>query len=237
MARMSRLAAAGLPHHLLQRGHNRQMVVLDVADCTQLLAFAAEAARASQVQVHAYALLPTELHWILTPQTDASASQFMQAVGRRYGRYFNTRHARSGSLWDGRFRSAVFQAEGFMVDHLLLLDTLPVRHGLAAKPQEFAWSSAAHHLGEGGASWLVPPPQYWALGNTPFERESSYGQRLEDGLSARRLKQLDDAVASGWALGDAAFVAQLQQQLGRRVQAGQRGRPKRGLTAIESDRQ
>lgn len=231
MARMSRLAAAGLPHHLLQRGHNRQAVLVDVADHIQLLAFAAEAARATQVQVHAYVLMPNELHWILTPQTDASASQFMQAVGRRYGRYFNTRHGRSGSLWDGRFRSAVFQAEAFMLDHLLLLDGMPVRHGLVASPQAFAWSSAAHHLGEGAEGWLVPPPQYWALGNTPFERESDYGQRLEEGLSARRLKQLNDAVASGWALGDAAFVAQLQQQLGRRVQAGQRGRPKTGAIA------
>ena len=231
MARLSRLAIADLPHHVVQRGHNQQAVMVDAADHAQLLAFAQEAAQSTEVQVHAFTLLPNAVHWVLTPQNDDGVSRFMQALGRRYGRYFNARHARSGSLWDGRFRSAVFQPEGFMRDHLLLLDSLPVREGLVAQARDFAWSSVANHLGEGDIPWLVQPPAYWALGNTPFERESHYAQALDEGLSAKRTQQLMDAVSSGWALGDAAFVAQLSSQLGRRVQAGQRGRPKRVVPA------
>lgn len=236
MARMSRLAAGGLPHHVLQRGHNRQTVAVDSADHLQLLAVAEEAARTASVQIHAFVLLPGALHWVLTPQGEGGVSQFMQALGRRYGRYFNARHGRSGSLWDGRFRSAVFQPEGFMLDHLLLLDSLPVREGLVSRARDFAWSSVSHHLGEGDIPWLVQPPAYWALGNTPFERESHYGQALDEGLSSRRVQQLMDAVNSGWALGDEGFVAQLSSQLGRRVQAGQRGRPKRVAPAQADER-
>ena len=236
MARMSRLAAGGLPHHLLQRGHNRQAVAVDAADHLQLLAMAEEAGRTALVQIHGFVLLPSAVHWVLTPQADGGVSQFMQVLGRRYGRYFNARHARSGSLWDGRFRSAVFQPEGFMRDHLLLLDSLPVREGLVGQARDYAWSSVLHHLGERDIPWLVQPPASWALGNTPFERESHYAQALEEGLSARRVQQLMDAVSSGWALGDAAFVAQLGSQLGRRVQAGQRGRPKRVAPAQAADK-
>jgi putative transposase len=234
MARLSRLTAAGLPHHVLQRGHNRQAVAVDANDHLQLLAMAEEAARATGVQIHAFVLLPGALHWVLTPQGDDGVSPFMQALGRRYGRYFNARHGRSGSLWDGRFRSAVFQPEGFMLDHLILLDSLPVREGLVAHARDFAWSSAQPHVGEGGMPWLVPPPAYWALGNTPFERESRYAQAVDEGLPAQRAQQLMSAVNSGWALGDASFVAQLSAQLGRRVQAGQRGRPKRAVAAHEA---
>ena len=227
MARLNRLAAAGLAHHVLQRGHNRQAVAVDEADHAQLLALVGEAARTALVQIHGYAVVPGAVHWLLTPQDDAGVSQFVQALGRRYGRYFNARHARSGSLWDGRFRSAVFQAERHMLDHLVWVDALPVRQGLAAHAQDFAWSSAAHHLGEKAEPWLVDPHAYWALGNTPFERELRYRQRLEEGVSAALDARITQAVNSGWAMGDEGFLAQLAQQTGRRVQPGRRGRPRR----------
>ncbi|WP_157667478.1 transposase [Comamonas serinivorans] len=228
MARLNRLAAGGLPHHVLQRGHNAQPVALDAADHVQLLALAGEMARTTSVQIHGFALVPGAVHWLLTPQTEAGVSLFMQALGRRYGRYFNARHQRRGSLWDGRFRSMVFQPERHMLDHLLYVDTLPVRLGLVPRAEDHAWSSATHHLGEGGEPWLVAPPAYWALGNTPFERELRYRARLNEGVSAALAERIAQAVTSGWAMGDEAFLSQLTQQVGRRVQPGRRGRPRRG---------
>lgn len=211
----------------MQRGHNRQAVVADAADCEQLLAMAMDAAANARVQVHGFAVLVDEVHWLLTPPDDAAVSLFMQALGRRYGRYFNARHGRSGSLWDGRFRSTVFEAEPHMLAHLVYVDTLAVRQGLAARAEDFRWSSAMHHIGDTSAQWLATPPQYWALGNTPFERELRYRDLLNEGLSAIAVQQIEQAVQSGWAMGSPVFTAELQQALGRRVQPGRRGRPRR----------
>jgi putative transposase len=227
MARLTRLAVAGLPHHVLQRSHNRQAVALDDEDRAHLLALAVQASCTTLVQIHGFAVLPDAVHWLLTPKADAGVSQFMQALGRRYGRHFNARHGRSGSLWDGRFRCAVFQPERHLLDHLLYVDTLPVRLGLAREAEGFAWSSAAHHIGEKKAEWLAAPHAYWALGNTPFERELRWRDRMREGLSQALALQIEQSVNSGWAMGDAPFLADLARQSGRRVQPGQRGRPRR----------
>ena len=111
MARLPRLTVPGYPHHVIQRGNNRQRIFTDDADRQRLLALLAEYAAAFQVAVHAYVLMDNHFHLLLTPETVDGIPQMMQAVGRQYVRYFNDRHQRSGTLWEGRYRSTLIQTE------------------------------------------------------------------------------------------------------------------------------
>jgi putative transposase len=113
MARLARLTLGGLPHHIIQRGHNRQPVFQDVEDRQFFLAQLEHACRTHGVALHAYVLMDNHFHLLATPATDVALPHMMQALGRSYVRYFNNRHGRSGTLWEGRYRCTVLQAQPY----------------------------------------------------------------------------------------------------------------------------
>jgi putative transposase len=221
MARLPRLAVAGQAHLALMLGHGAQPVFVDDVDRQQFLAALRESALQQGVAVHAYALLPTEVLLLLTPATSGALGVLMQGLGRRYGAAFNRRHGRRGSLWAGRFRTAVVQAGPALLEAMLFVDLQAEAGGSAA------WSSLGHHLGQRRDPLITGSSAWWTLGNTPFDREAAYQRCVADGLPAGRAATLADAVHKGWAVGDAAFLAALAQQAARPVQPRPRGRPPR----------
>ncbi len=220
MARLPRLAVAGQAHLALMLGHGAQPVFADDEDRRHFLAALRESALQQQVAVHAYALLPDEVLLLLTPATDGALGALMQGLGRRYGAAFNRRHGRRGSLWAGRFRTAVVQAGATALDALLFVDLQA-----QANPD---WCSLDHHLGQRRDPVITDGSAWWSLGNTPFEREAAYRRRVDEGLAPVRSAAFADAVRKGWAVGDADFLAALAQQSDRPVQPRPRGRPRRG---------
>jgi len=114
---------------------------------------------------------------------------------------------------------------------MLLIDGLPTRRGQAPSPQDSRWSSAAHHLGLRRDALLIDPPEYWQLGNTPFDREAAYAALLNRGLDEAEARRIEHAAANGWALGSAEFLAEMAAQLGRAMRPRPRGRPPRRSTA------
>ena len=225
MARLPRLTAAGYPHHVIQRGNNRQAIVVDREDHERLLASLREFAAAHQVDVHAYVLMSNHLHLLLTPQTDEGVPRLMQALGRGYVRYFNRRHGRSGTLWEGRYRSTLIEAERHLLACMAYIDLNPVRAGLVARPGDYPWSSYSALAGLRAEPWLSPHPLYWQLGNTPFAREQAYADLVHAGLTPEQQQALGRAVHTGWALGSEDFVADLQRRVARRVARTRAGRP------------
>lgn len=225
MARLPRLTLPGHAHHILLRGNNRQAIVVDDADRQLLIDLVFEQAQAHGVAVHAWALMDNHLHLLLTPGTADGVPRTLQALGRAYVRRFNNRHGRTGTLWDGRYRSTLVQADDHLLDCMAHIELNPVRAGLVADPRDYPWSSHRHHTGQRVDRQLAPHPVYWALGNTPFAREAAYSERVRAGLSAERQRAIVDATLHGWALGDAAFLQGLQRQTERRVARAPRGRP------------
>lgn len=227
MARLPRLAVAGQAHLLIQRGNNGQPLVADDEDrrlCLQLLR---EAAQAHAVAIHAYVLLDNELQLLATPQASDGLSRMMQALGRRYVGAFNRRHGRSGTLWEGRFRAAVIESERYFIACMRFIESQPVRAGLVPHAADWAWSSAAHHLGRRHDPLVADHPLFWALGNTPFDREMAYGRWLEHGTSAAEADVLLRSASKGWALGSEAFLARLAELTPRPLQPRRRGRPRK----------
>ncbi|RFO97930.1 transposase [Rhodoferax lacus] len=229
MARLPRLSFAGLPHHVIQRGHNGQPIFLQTADYQLMLDLLLEYARKFQVAVHAYVLLPNHIHLLLSPEAVNGLPLMLQSVGRRYVRYFNDQQGRSGTLWDGRYRCTVMQPERFVLPCMSYMDLNPVRAGLSDSAADYAWSSHGHYIGRRVDRLVTPHAQFWGLGNTPFAREDAYAQLVQAGTDASQQSVLTDATLKGWALGDAAFVQALQKDSPRRLVKGRAGRPVRAL--------
>jgi putative transposase len=225
MARLRRLSVAGHPHLLLLRGLEPRPIVVDDDDRRACLAALREASLQRGAAVHGYALLDDRLRLLATPRDAGSLGQFVQDFGRRYVGGFNRRHGRRGPLWDGRFRATVVQPGALALDALLFVEGEPARAGLVDEALAFRWSSAAHHVGRLRDPTISVLAEYWQLGNTPFERESAYAQRLGEGLPAHVLQRFAAACDRGWAVGDPAFLERLAGDLQRPVQPRPRGRP------------
>ncbi|MES2932624.1 MAG: transposase [Pseudomonadota bacterium] len=224
MARLPRLVVPSHPHHVLQRGHDRQPVFRDTADYAAYLEWLREAAKLYRVAIHAYVLMPNHIHLLVSPSDGDGLGRMMQWIGRFYVPYFNHKYGRVGTLWEGRFKASVLETEQYCMACCRYIELNPVRAGLTASPEEYPWSSYMHHAGIAVNSLIVDHPQYWALGNTPFEREAVYRALVEQGISQDALKMLNQSLLKGWALGSENFKTELEKQVQRRVQPAKRGR-------------
>jgi putative transposase len=184
-----------------------------------------ENAKKFDVAVHAYVLMSNHFHLLLTPETQDGLPQMMQAVGRRYVRYFNTAQGRTGTLWEGRYKSTLIQTDRYLMACMAYIDLNPVRAGLVAQARDYPWSSHAHYIGQKTDRLITPHALYWGLGNTPFSREAAYAELVNAGLSMDQQQMLTKATLSGWALGEPDFVNDLQKKTERRVSKVGAGRP------------
>jgi putative transposase len=227
MARLPRLTVPGYPHHIIQRGNNRQPIFVDSNDYELLWRLLEEYGRQFRVAVHSYVLMSNHLHLLATPRTSEGVPQLMQAVGRRYVRLFNQRHLRSGTLWEGRYKSTLIQAERHLLACMVYIDLNPVRAGIAAAAADYPWSSHRHYLGIRSDRLVTPHPLFWELGNTPFAREEAYAALVQAGLTQEQQNALTQSALRGWALGEPDYVADLQRRTQRRVAKAAAGRPRK----------
>jgi len=225
MARLPRLTLPGYPHHVIQRGNNRQPIFASKADYQMLLQLLGENAVKFGVALHAYVLMSNHFHLLATPDTAEGLPQMMQAVGRRYVRYFNDTQKRSGTLWEGRYKSTLIQTDRYLLACMVYIDLNPVRAGLAAQAADYQWSSHTHYTGQRIDKLITPHPLFWALGNTPFAREAAYAELVQSGITSVQQTALTDSALSGWALGEPDFVEDLQKRTERRVSKTSPGRP------------
>jgi len=213
MARLPRLVVPGRAHLIAQLGHSGRAVFVDDDDRQAYLCALREAAALEAVAVHAYALADGEVLLLATPPTTVALSRFIQAVGRRYVSAYNRRHGGNGTLWEGRFRCGVIEPGHWLQAALRLVDGEP------------DMTSAGHRTGSARDPMVVDPPEFWSLGNTPFDREAAYRTLLAQGLPQNQASALRRAASGGWALGSPAFLAAVSAQTPRPLQPRPRGRP------------
>jgi putative transposase len=230
MARQPRLALPGYPHHVIQRGNNRQPIVLDEADRRMLYSLWLEESQRHKVAVNAYVLLDNHFHMLLTPPSDEAMSLMMQSVGRTYVRYFNKRHNRSGTLWEGRYKSSLIDSEGYLLTCMAYIDLNPVRAGLAESAEDFSWSSYKYLAGQSIDKLVTPHALYWGLGNTPFAREAAYAEFVAGGLSVATQKALTESALKGRVVGRPDFLMSLEKNTQRQILPQKAGRPFKKLS-------
>jgi len=171
-----RIIVSRVSVHVFQRGHNRADVFADSTDKAWFLAFLEAAAGAQGLDVHAYALMSNHYHLLGTPSDEGALSRTMHQCNSRFGRYYNARHSRTGTLWGGRFRSVVMREERQWLTCLRYVEQNPVRAHIVDAAEDYQWSSYRVHAFGAPPDWLVPHPVYVGLGPTPSDRQAAYKQ-------------------------------------------------------------
>lgn len=225
MARLPRLIVPNQPHYLIQRGLNGQEVFRDSDDYTAFLGWLRSAARQYKVAVHAYTLLPGELHLLVTPSDAEGLGGMVQWIGRHYVPYYNQKYGREGTLWAGRYKTSVIEAENYLMACSRYIEFAALRAGLAPGAEQYPWSSYPHHAGIKPDGTVTDHPLYWALGNTPFQREAAYIELTAQGLPGAQQRAIEAAALKGWPLGSDKWKAELERRMKRQVLPAKRGRP------------
>lgn len=228
MARLPRLYAPGVVHRVLQRAtEGRRLLFEDAEDYGFFVDLLGETARARGLAIHAYVLLPMQFQLLVTPSDSSALPQTMQAIGRRYVPYKNRKTGRLGPLFERRYRSTLIDADGYLLSCMQHLEAQPVAQGFAQSLDQWRWSSYRHHVGREQETFLVDHALYWALRNTPFERQGAYQSLFEAPLAVDFARTVERATEMGWALGDDDFLQSIAPQSTRRAAPMQRGRPKK----------
>lgn len=233
MARLPRLVVPHQPHHVIQRGNDQQLIFRDDEDHQRFLGWLKDAARECGVAIHAYVLMPNHVHLLATPATNEGLAQMMQRVGRYYVPWFNHKHLRYGGLFQGRFRTSLIDSDRYFMVCSRYIELNPVRAQMTAEPLAYTWSSYAHHAGVRPDPLITDHALYWALGNTPFQREAAYIAMVEEGVSREELLRVNFSVLKGWPLGSEEFKADVQHKAQRQVLPARRGRPFKVVPAAD----
>lgn len=225
MARTARLVVPNQLHHIIQRGNNRQDIFRDQEDFRMFAAWLRDSSRMFKVSIHAYVLMSNHFQLLATPSDETGLARMMQWLGRYYVSYFNRKYGRTGTLWEGRFRTSVVDAEKYFLACSCYIEMNPVRAGIAATPAAYPWSSYAHHSGAKVDLVITDHPLYWGLGNTPFAREAAYRELISHQPASEELKIMEQALLAGKPLGSEQFLVALEKRINRPVRPGKRGRP------------
>ena len=235
MARLTRLAFAVQAHLIVLAGAAAQPVFVDDEDRRRFTLALLECSRACGVAVHAYSLLDDQVLMLVTPAQDGSLQRFMQRLGRKYVGAFNLRHGRLGPLWGRRYGAAAIDAATQGWRCIRLIEQAPVRAGRVARPQDWPWSSASHHVGRLRNPLLREHELHWQLGNTPFEREARHAQMIAEPLAEGEVRSLVAASMRGWPIGPPGFVdalAEAADRLPSQLRPRPRGRPRGERTSL-----
>ncbi len=227
MARLARVSPVDVPVHLIQRGNNRQACFAADEDYEAYAEWLLEYSQKYKVDVHAWVMMTNHVHLLCTPRQLDAVSSMIQALGRRYVRYFNYAYRRSGTLWEGRYKSCLVQEERYLIEVYRYIELNPVRAGMVTDPEEYRWSSyLTNALGQ-SSGLSSPHPEYIVLGKTPSERCENYRALFIDYVEkSDLLNEIRKNTNKGLAIGNNTFRDEIEKLTGRRMIAGKRGRPK-----------
>lgn len=228
---------AGVPVHLIQRGNNRSACFVTEEDRGFYLFHLGRGLARFGCELHAYCLMTNHVHLLLTPASPRSCGLLMKHQGQLHTQYFNKVYKRTGSLWEGRFRSCLVQSESYLLTCYCYIERNPVRAHIVAQAAEYPWSSHRENLTGSPGGLVTPHYEYLRLGTTPAERQRAYSALVGAPADPAIVDEIRSATNGGYALGHDEFRKATAKALGRRVEKGKAGRPTRDPGAAESQQE
>lgn len=226
MPRRPRINLADIPQHVVQRGINREPCFFAEEDYHCYLHWLHKSAGDCHCAIHAYVLMTNHVHLLVTAEKPDGIAKLMQAIGRRYVQYINRSYHRTGSLWEGRFKSSVVQAEDYLLTCMRYIELNPVRAKMANDPAHYRWSSYRHNgLGQTDER-ITPHPLYLGLGRTESDRLDAYRALFRSELDEEALADIRLALSQGQPLGSERFGEIMCAAVGMRRAQRKPGRPK-----------
>ena len=225
MPRKLRVSIASVAEHVIVRGNNRQAIFACEDDMSAYITWLTRYSKKYKVDIHAWVLMTNHVHLLCTPSDSSCISQMMQSLGRMYVMYFNKSYKRSGTLWEGRYRSCLVQNEQYLLELYRYIELNPIRAGMVQEPSEYAWSSyPCNGLGK-KTDLITPHPAYLAIAQEDNLRLSAYRELFTHYIATKLIDDIRKATNKGLALGNDLFKAEIETLSGRCVIAGKRGRP------------
>lgn len=226
MPRRPRLVLPGTPLHIIQRGHNRSICFPSRDDHALYLSWLGEYAKNTGCRIHSYALMTNHVHLLVTPAAEESAAALMQSLGQRYTQHINRTYARTGTLWEGRFKSGLIQDRHYLLKCMRYIELNPVRAAMVQHPAEYPWSSYRCNA-QGDADGVVTPhAEYLQLAGENTARASAYRELFRQSLEPGIVDQIRQATHSNLVLGHPVFAEQVEAMLKQKVTMGKPGRPR-----------
>jgi len=234
MARSPRITIPEYPHHIIQRGNNRQATFFADDDYRFILECLRQAKTKCRCRIYAYVLMTNHFHLLVEPSKIGDLGRFMQSVGRRYVRYINANYRRSGTLWEGRFKSATVSRDEYLIMCSRYIELNPVRAGMVAHPRDYRWSSYRYRAMGISDRLLDDDPWYAGLGTSSEERREKYRGWIESEVNQGEWDEIRQSTQRGRLIGRETFQKQIEAMTGRRLMGEARGRPKKpAVSAVE----
>ena len=232
MARLPRYFVKNVPLHIILRGNNRDPIFANDEDCQFFKEALQDAAKKHELSIHAYVFMTNHIHLLASPTTEDSVPKTLQSLGRRYVQYFNFRYERTGTLWEGRYRATIVEAESYLFECMRYIELNPVRAGMVSHPSEYPWSSYQAN-GEGKNDPLVKPHRLFkSLGLDGAQRQEAYCALVKAPMDAVVVDLIRHSTNKGWAMGGGRFMGKVEALTERRVAPLPKGRPKRDLNRV-----
>jgi putative transposase len=227
MARLPRLDLASVPQHVVQRGNNRLPCFLDDEDRQRYLQCLRQGLSRFGCRLHAYVLMNNHVHLLLTPNEVGAVSRLMHTFSRNYVGLFNSRHGRTGTLWEGRYKACLVDSGSYFLACSRYIELNPVRAWMVAQPIDHPWSSYAANAERRADPLLTPHPEYLALGLDSAARASAYRALFADALPADLVEEIRRYLQQQRALGTDRFRSWVESRTGRFTEVRPAGRPPR----------
>ena len=228
MPRNGRIVLPHYPHHIVQRGHNRQVVFADPSDCQYYLATLAEFKVVYGLKIYAFCLMTNHVHLLVRPSEEASGmAALMKRLAERQTRYRNKMEGRSGTLWESRYKSSPVQTDRYLLACKRYIELNPVRARVVSNPASYPWSSYSGSIGKNTFTWLNFDPCYLALGTTMEERSRRYMAYVNSSIPEAEWELIREAVRRNQLTGTPRFVDEVESIIGMRVENRKPGRPRK----------
>jgi len=229
MPRTARIVIPNYPHHIIQRGHNRHSVFAGEGDYLYYLDNLAEWKQRLACKVYAFCLMTNHVHLVIAPGDDPeSLGRLMKRLAGRQTRFVNRMEGRSGTLWEGRFKSSPIETNAYLLACCRYVEMNPVLAGMCTTPSEYPWSSCSSKTLSRQWEWLDDDPLYLDMGATEAERRQKYSEFLQEPISEQEKEVILGAVQRGQLTGGNGFVDEIELRLHRRVELRGQGRPRKG---------
>ena len=229
MPRLGRVVLPNYPHHVVERGHNKQVVFAEAADYRYYLSTLEAFKDTYGVKVYGFCLMTNHVHLILEPgDMIAGLGQLMKRLSGRQTRFVNRQESRTGTLWEGRYKSSPIQTDAYLLACCRYVELNPVRARMTQSPDAYPWSSYRRHAGmESEFGWLDTDPCYQALGSSESERAARYRDFVRSVVPAGEWELIRDALQRGQLTGAERFTSEVEAIIGRRIEHRKRGRPRK----------
>ncbi len=225
MARLKRVLPINYAIHVLIRSNNRQACFNSSVDYSVYLWWLREYSEKYLVDIHAWVLLENHIHLLCTQKVEGGLSRMIQAIGRQYVRFFNQQNKRTGTLWEGRFRSCIVQSENYLLEVYKYIEMNPVRLELTGQASEYKWSSYLINANGKSSALCKPHDQYLSLGDTKEERSENYRLFCKGKNSEETINEIRKSTNKGLAIGEETFKVSIEKQTGYRFRPLKKGRP------------